>query len=138
MWKTGVRIIEDHPLFGIGDVGTETVWNRYSDPGWTWEGHLHNNLIMWLVTLGAVGCTVIVWIFVRMWRVFSRIERKFRDDWLAGSLALGGLAVIVGFQVNGLFEWNFGDAEIITLMWAILGLVLVADNVIRPPGGSPA
>jgi hypothetical protein len=25
--------------------------------------------------------------------------------------------------VNGLFEWNFGDTEIIMLVWATLGLV---------------
>jgi len=136
MWRTGVRIIRDHPLFGIGDVGTETVWNHYSDPGWPWEGHLHNNLIMWLVTIGIAGCAAVIAIFIRMWRVFSRLERKLRDDWFAGSLALAGLAVIAGFQINGLFEWNFGDAEIITLVWAILGLILAADNVTRPAPAS--
>jgi O-antigen ligase len=133
MWKTGLRIMKDYPVFGIGDVGSETVWNKYSDPGWTWEGHLHNNIIMWFVTLGSVGAAVIIGLFVKMWLVMSRIERRIRSDWLGGSLALGGLAVLVGFQVNGLFEWNFGDAEIITLVWAVLGLILAADRLLPSP-----
>jgi hypothetical protein len=30
--------------------------------------------------------------------------------------------------VNGLFEWNFGDTEIIMLIWAVLGLVFAATR----------
>jgi len=129
MWMTGVKIFIDHPIVGIGDVGTETVWNQYAQPGWEPEGHLHNNIIMWVVTLGLVGLVVLVALFVRIWLVMSQIEKKLRDHWFHGSLALGGLAVLVGFHVNGLFEWNFGDAEIISLVWAILGLILAAEKI---------
>jgi O-antigen ligase len=129
MWKTGLRIIMDHPLVGIGDVGTETVWDRYSDPGWQWEGHLHNNLIMWAVTLGLAGFLALVALFVKIWLEFAAIERELRTDWFGGSLALGGMAVLAGFHINGLFEWNFGDAEIITILWAITGLVLAAERL---------
>jgi O-antigen ligase len=129
MWRTGLRIVHDYPVFGIGDVGVETVWYRYSDPGWTEEGHLHSNLIMWLATTGIVGCGVLLALFVKMWLVVARIEKRFRHHWFTASLALGGLAVQAGFHVNGLFEWNFGDAEIITLVWAVLGLILAAEKV---------
>lgn len=129
MWRTGLRIIKDHPIVGIGDIGTETVWDQYSDPGWQWEGHLHNNLIMWFVTLGGIGFTALVALFVKMWLVIKKIEKRLRLDWFSGSLALGGLAVLIGFHINGLFEWNFGDAEIITLIWAIVGLILTADKI---------
>lgn len=136
MWKTGFRIIADHPLVGIGDVGTETVWDRYSDPGWQWEGHLHNNLIMWCVTLGGIGLAVLLALFVKLWLECAGIERRLRGDWFGGSLALGALAVQAGFHVNGLFEWNFGDTEIITILWAITGLVIAAERL--APAGSRA
>ncbi len=131
MWRTGLRIIADHPIVGIGDIGTETVWNQYSDPGWQWEGHLHNNLIMWFVTLGVIGFAALVALFVKIWLIVKKIEQRLRNDWFSGSLALGGLAALVGFHINGLFEWNFGDAEIITLIWAIIGLILTADKIAK-------
>jgi O-antigen ligase len=116
---------------GIGDIGTEHLWSKYADPGWNPEGHLHNNVIMWLVTLGLVGCSALVGLFVTLWKVMSSIERSLQDDWFLGSLSLGSLAVVAGFHVNGLFEWNFGDAEIIMLIWAVAGLTLSADRISR-------
>lgn len=135
MWKTGLRIFLDHPVLGIGDIGTEILWSRYSAPGWNPEGHLHNNLLMWLVTLGVVGFGVLSALFVKIWLVVRGVYRRARDDWFAGSLALGTLAVLVGFHVNGLFEWNFGDAEIIMLVWAMVGLTLAAGRM-RGSGGN--
>jgi O-antigen ligase len=129
MWKTGMNIFLDNPLFGIGDIGIETVWDTYAEPGWSTEGHLHNNLIMWLVTLGLVGFAALLALFVRAWISIARIEKELREDWFSGSLALGTLAVLAGFHVSGLFEWNFGDAEIITLVWSVLGLTLSARRL---------
>jgi hypothetical protein len=42
---------------------------------------------------------------------------------------LGALASYLGFQVNGLFEWNFGDAEIAMLLWLTVGLALSAQKI---------
>ncbi|MCZ6776889.1 MAG: O-antigen ligase family protein, partial [Ignavibacteria bacterium] len=129
MWETGLSMFLDHPIVGIGDIGTEQLWDWYAQPGWQPEGHLHNNLLMWLVTLGIVGFFALVALFVKIWMVIARIERSARGDWFRGSLALGGLAVLAGFHVNGLFEWNFGDMEIIMLVWAVVGLVLASEKV---------
>jgi O-antigen ligase len=134
MWKVGWLMFLDHPLFGIGDMGTEQLWNRYADPGWTPEGHLHNNLIMWLVTLGIAGFCALVGLFIRIWIRLSAIESRLKDDWFLGSLTLGSLAVLAGFHVNGLFEWNFGDAEIIMVVWTTVGLSVAAERLPRAEG----
>jgi O-antigen ligase len=130
MWETGLKIFRDYPVFGIGDVGVETVWDRYSDPAWAPEGHLHNNLIMWLATIGIVGFSALVALFVKLWMVVRRIAKRHAGDWFVSSIALGGLAMMAGFHINGLFEWNFGDAEIITLVWAIVGLILASEKAL--------
>jgi len=129
MWETGVRMARDYPVLGIGDVGTEVLWPKYAEPDWPPEGHLHNNEVMWLVTLGGVGLIIMITLFARIWIVIQRIARRLSDDWLFGSFALGALAVQVGFHINGLFEWNFGDAEVITLVWAITGLAMAASRI---------
>jgi O-antigen ligase len=136
MWQVGWRSFLDHPVTGIGDVGVETVWDRYAEPGWGVEGHLHNNLMMWLVTLGIAGTTGLIGLFVLAWIVIARFERQVRGEWYAGSLGLGVLAAMAGFHVNGLFEWNFGDTEIIMILWALIGLALGARVGKQHGGGT--
>jgi O-antigen ligase len=138
MWEAGVKMFMDHPVVGVGDIGIEQVWPAYSQPEWEVAGHLHNNVLMWLVTLGVVGCAVLVTLFVKIWIVVARIERMVRTHWFFGSVALGTLAVYAGFHVNGLFEWNFGDAEIIALVWALLGMTLAVEKLAPNEGDSLA
>ncbi len=129
MWETGLKIFADNPILGVGDIGIEKVWPDYAPADWEPEGHLHNNLIMWLATLGILGFTALVALFVKIWFTMVKVEREMHNDWLGGSIALSGLAIMAGFHVNGLFEWNFGDAEIIMVVWAVLGLALAAGKV---------
>ena len=37
-------------------------------------------------------------------------------------LRLGALSGLAGFAVAGLFEWNFGDEELLFLLFTVLGL----------------
>ena len=134
MWETGIKIFEDHPIVGVGDIGIEQVWDFYAPPENESVGHLHNNLMMWLVTLGSIGFIVLVALFVRAWIAMSRIEKKLHDNWFLGSVALGCLAVMAGFHMNGLFEYNFGDAEIIIVVWVIVGMTLAAEKVATREG----
>ncbi len=129
MWQTGINIFKDHPIIGIGDIGIEQVWPMYAPPEWKPEGHLHNNLITLLVTVGLLGTAAVAAIFVKLWLVIQKIERQCQADWLYGSIALGALAAMAGFHINGLFEWNFGDAEIIMVVWAVCGMALAAGKV---------
>jgi hypothetical protein len=69
--------------------------------------------------------------FVRVFVVEWRIYKKVREDWLAGSFVLGALAVFVGFQINGLTEWSFGDQEVVLLFWTTLGLTLALERLAK-------
>ncbi|MEE9225641.1 MAG: hypothetical protein V3U68_05520 [Bacteroidota bacterium] len=44
------------------------------------------------------------------------IGRQTKAEWLQGFVSLGAFIVFVGFLIAGLFEWNFGDHEILTLV----------------------
>ena len=129
MWSTGLKIFADHPLLGIGDVDVHEAYARYKSPGdEEFGGHLHSNYVQLLVTLGSFGFVVVMALFLRILTTEFQKFRQWRSDWLFGSLSLGSLSVFVGFLVAGLFEWNFGDHEIMTLVWATVGLSLVGDR----------
>jgi len=131
MWKAGIKMMKDHPPTGVGDIDLGKLYQKYKLPEAKEKvGHLHNNLIMFGVTLGIPGLLVLLALFLKIFieelKIYYSTSQK---DWLLRGTVLGSLAVFVGFQVNGLFEWNFGDAEIAMLLWLSVGLALAVKKM---------
>lgn len=133
LWKTGLRMWAEYPVFGIGDIDAHELYLQYMDPDDPAEhGHFHNVPMQFLVTLGTFGFIVVMAMFVQIVRVEWNAYRKLKQDWFAGSLALGALAVFTGFHVAGLTEWTFGDQEVVILFWISLGFTLAALRLTPP------
>ena len=126
MLHTGLAMIAAHPLFG---VGPERVGPRFMDykprsmelpPAW--YGHLHNNYLQIAAERGLPCLIIFLWLFAEILREGFLLGR---DPDLA-SRAIGHMevAVTVGLMFAGLFEFNFGDSEVL-----ILFLFLVAASV---------
>lgn len=130
MWSTGLRMWQDRPMFGFGDIDLYDSYLQYRTPtGDEPAGHLHNNYIHLLVTLGAVGLAVAGYLFFTIFRLELSAWRSLRNDPFLRDVALGTLAVFAGFLINGLFEWNFGDHEIMVFVWFTVGLSRAAQAV---------
>lgn len=133
MWKAGIRMIQDRPWTGYGDIDLGKLYEKFK-PAEAKErsGHMHNNFIMLGATLGIPGLIVLLGLFVQIliveWKVLRSVPK---ENWLLRGTALGCIAVFLGFQINGLFEWNFGDAEIAMLLWLTVGLSLSVRQSIR-------
>lgn len=110
MIEGGVAMIRDHPVFGTGPGTTKDnyVLYRSRDALRFRTPHLHNNVIqIWsergIMTLA--GYLMLVGFL--LWR-FHRLARGEGESWYAQT----GLAIVVGITVAGLFEYNFGDSEV--------------------------
>jgi putative inorganic carbon (HCO3(-)) transporter len=132
MWSSGLRMIRDYPWTGVGLNGVKGVYPAYRDPratGARW-GHLHNNLIQVAVERGLLGLTCWLWIWVVFYRDAWRTYRALRDDeGYAKGLVVGGLAAVSAFHVEGLFEYTFGDSEVIALVYFLMALSYLARRV---------
>ena len=76
-------------------------------------------LIVWLMLLGVYAYTLI---------------RLIRIDGLAQEsrgLVLGALGGLGGFFVSGLVHYNWGDSEVVTVVYLIMGLTLVVERNLR-------
>ncbi len=132
MITTGWQMFLDYPIVGTGDIDLRKLYVTYVTPLEDAEGgHLHNNFMMLLVTLGIVGFSAVVALFIKIFQVELAAVRATHAHWLSGSTALGCFAAYVGFHVNGLFEWNFGDHEIAVLLWFTVGSALVSQRLLR-------
>jgi O-antigen ligase len=133
MWKTAWLILKDHPLIGIGDRDLGEFYKQYTaeenrENVVTYR-HMHSNPVMFAVLWGVPGLAfALVFLFMiplLQWRRFRALKTagdRAPPDLLAWTTA--GIAVWTGFMIAGLFEWYFGDAEVILLVWIIIGLSL--------------
>lgn len=138
MWRSGLAMIADHPLLGVGPGEVRAWYQHYRRPEAVRPstGHLHNSPIQVAAERGLPALAAWVW----LWVVF------FRETWrILGSIGPGSpgsralvcasLAGVAGFLVAGLFEHNFGDAEVVMLVYALMAQPWVVS---RELAGSPA
>ncbi len=117
--RTGANIIREHPLVGIGPrmVRSHYLEFRESDefPEWMYQ-HLHNNLVQIAAESGlpTLFAWLAIWILAAKQLIGLAVRAK--GDRFQFFLSVNGLAAIVAFQVAGLFEYNFGDSEILILL----------------------
>jgi len=119
--RGGWNIFKDHPLVGVGSMDLDETYRRYKPPEAVHVfGHMHNIFLQVAVTMGLVGFIPFCFLLSSFFRLLGgNLRRRLPPPeraWVAGSL--GALA---GFIVNGLFEWNFGDAEVVMLLYFIIG-----------------
>jgi O-antigen ligase len=136
LWSTGLKIFADHPVTGVGDIDLGALLRQYAGPTYSGQwGHLHNTAMQILVTLGAVGLLAAGAMFLRIGVELWRVYRRARGDWFREAFALGAFAAYVGFHVDGLTEWSFGNQTVMILIWTLLGTSLALDRAPReaPP-----
>ena len=121
MIEGGWRIFMEHPIIGVGPIDLSELYEKHKPPEAEFVfGHLHNNILNIAVTLGLLGLAAFVYLFVSIFRLMAgNLELDLPPPeraWVVGSIS-----AVAGFLVNGLFEWNFADAEVVTLLYLIIG-----------------
>ncbi len=133
MWKTGFRMFLQRPLLGYGDIDLYKIYVKFRPNPAPDErhGHLHNNFVMWLVLFGIVGFIVLSGLFIRMLVDFFIVFKSSSWIPIVRDIALGGIGVFFAFHTSGMFEWSFGDAEVMTIFWFVAGLVYSANKILN-------
>ena len=138
-WKNSINMIKDRPVVGVGWIDLGELHRQYAPPGADLNyhayqiGHFHNNYIMFLVLFGVVGFAAAIFLIVRMFRMCIRIFNGLpEDESFFAALILGVIAGLAGFWINGIFDWTFGDAEPVTLVWMVIGLVVAVGRQTKP------
>lgn len=123
LWSAGIKIFKDYPIFGVGDIDLAKLYVQYKHfYDKEIQGHLHNNYIHILVTLGLFGFIVVLLLLIKIFLLNYKIFKTLEKQPFSSSFAAGALGCLVSFFFAGLTEWNFGDHEVITMVWFITGL----------------
>jgi putative inorganic carbon (HCO3(-)) transporter len=121
-WRTGVHIIREHPLLGVGPEGIKLHFMDYVPadiprplpPGW--YGHLHNIYLHYAAERGVPTALVLMWLLLKILFDFARGLRGLPTGRSNRRFLLhGAIAVVVATMVAGFFEVNLGDSEVLTM-----------------------
>ena len=133
LWSAGFKMFLDRPVFGLGDIDLAKYYKIYKKPYQKEiQGHLHNNFIHILATLGLFGLLAVCFLFYKILLIDLKIYLAVKTEPFVASYSLGAFAAFIGFLVSGLTELNFWDHEITTLIWFTFGLNLALLKYVRP------
>ena len=127
MLKTGIRMVKDRPLVGVGPRMIDHNLRKYgADPKILpcFYQHLHNNIIQLAAERGLPALFFWLWfmgqIFIDNALFFALLRKKGKEELLF--FPLSAIICVVGLFVSGLFEFNFGDSEVLILFLSIISM----------------
>ena len=127
-WRTGFEMIRAHPWFGLGLEEVKPEFDRYVPADISrplpegWYGHLHNIYLQYAAERGIPTMLCMLWILGqilydclrRVWRLPpGRSDLKF--------MLHGAVAAVIATMIAGIFEYNLGDSEVLTMFLVVVG-----------------
>ncbi|HKZ04916.1 MAG TPA: O-antigen ligase family protein [Methylomirabilota bacterium] len=130
MWRSGVAMWLPHPWLGVGPGGVKREFPRHALPEAAKQrtGHLHSAPLQILVERGLIGFAAWLWIWVAFYRRVGAMLGPTRANPPDHAVVVGALAAVTGFLVHGLTEYNFGDAEVMLVLWVLMALPFTLDG----------
>jgi len=132
-WRTGFEMIRAHPWFGLGPEEVKLQFDRYVPADIPrplpegWYGHLHNIYLQYAAERGIPTMLLMLWVLGqilydclrRVWRLPpGRSDLKF--------VLHGAVAVVIATMIAGVFEYNLGDSEVLTMFLVVVGCAYAA------------
>jgi len=134
MWKAGGAMIADRPLFGVGPGRVKILYDVYRQRGWVdpHPGHLHNNIVMIAAETGIPSAVAYLAFVGAFFFGAVRIVRRTPRGEAARGIALGAIGAMAALFAAGMFEYNFGDVEVLMATLVVATLPFAAARVGRP------
>lgn len=114
IWHIGIELAAKYPL-GVG-YHNSGVLRQFSLEIPPELKHFHNNLINIAAENGILTACIFVWF------IYSLVRVCFARPLSALHVAIG--CAFISWQTAGLVEYNFGDSEVMLIVWVLLGCVL--------------
>jgi O-antigen ligase len=134
MWSIGVELSQRYPL-GLGPHNARFMRELDSSLPES-HRHMHNNLLNVAVEVGWLGLAIFAWLFFRIFALGFKISSETSSVTREGVLELQKIGwfialSVLGWQIAGLVEYNFGDGEVRIAALMLIGLLLAAKRALE-------
>lgn len=141
VWKSGLAMIRDYPLTGVGLDNFLYKYPEYMQPD-AWRepnlSHPHNIILDFWVRLGILGLVALVWIVGEFYRRGLRVFSSHRDDpgrSYARALAVGLMASMTAALAHGMIDAAYFYVDLAFVFMLELALVVNLDRADAASGG---
>jgi hypothetical protein len=138
MWEDGVRLVREHPWFG---VGMETVRLHYRE--WNIRGfiqynvmsHFHSTFLQIAVERGIPALLAWLWFSVAYFLFLMRLIRRLdAQNRFASGAAVGVLASFLAFTFTSFVHYNLGEESLAMILFFYFGIAIAVDRMAETPG----
>lgn len=130
LFKSGIAMVADHPIFGVGLNNNTAVISKYTPGGVPSRDILpiHNHYLIIAAETGIPALLFFIWFFLAI--VMKAIHcSKSRDIYIA-SLAIGIISAYMAISIHMLVAM-IGSDVLQTLLWLFAGLIVVFSRIER-------
>ncbi len=118
LWETALRVIQAHPVLGVGPGNWHAAFVQYHVPGFYWsDAHAHNDYLAVAANAGVIGLAA----FLVMWGTVLASTLTAARARRGGTLAVAGAMASVAVLAGGVFQCFQTDAEVAILLWSLVG-----------------
>jgi len=127
MLHVGERMIQSHPLTGVGPNMVERLYPTYRGPDAVKpvNPHLHNVPLQIAAERGLPALAIWIWFVVAL---VGDLWKRFAVGGQMQFLAAAALATVAALLTAGMFEYNFGDSEVLMLFLILVTLPAAAQR----------
>jgi len=133
--RTGWAMVKAHPWFGLGPEQIRPQFETYVPADVPrplprgWYGHLHNVYLQYAAERGIPGLLRLLWLIGKMVADFVRALRARTRSPECCYVIHAAIAVTFGVMAEGVFEYNLGDSEVLTMFLAVTSAAYAAIRV---------
>jgi hypothetical protein len=130
VWAEGAHLLVSSPRHLLIGIGMDSIKRRAKqwglfDHGRIPIGHMHSNFLQIALERGVPALLLwLAFLFVYARTLWRRIRRGTKVPWAEHGVLLGALGGLVGFFVSGVVHYNWGDSEVVMVLYFIMGLTL--------------
>ncbi len=126
MWVSAFKLIKQRPLRGYGVDNLSVHYGPVANPKAIEQRppHVHDTLLQMAINGGLLAAGLYLWwMIVLLLYGYAAWQRLRKHQPRQAAVVLGITAGMLGFLVNGLFEFNFGTSQVITIVYFLSGLL---------------
>jgi hypothetical protein len=127
MWKDGLRLLGEHPWFGVGMDSIYRRWQEWDIAAYrqfpNLKSHFHSSYIQIAAENGLPA--LIAWLAILGLLAKQLMQLSRAREGTAG-IAVGALAALITFCLTSILHYTVGDAEFMIAFWLLMGIALTA------------
>src|SRR5262249_521878 len=121
MWEDGLRLIRQHPWFGVGMETVRVHWLEWNIRGFIQyhvQSHFHSTSLQIAVERGIPALLAWLWFSVGYVVMLARLIKRLRPvNEFGCAVASGLLAGFLAFSFTGFFHYNLGEEPMAMILF---------------------